>query len=109
MTDYLDENLFEDYILEKLYYDRIDISKEIDIQSVTKYLRLTLLFMWNSTLRETFNCYFSGSFCYYFSFGRGTGHYIIILWRLDSFLAFPKILSLKSFGNSWGNSDILCL
>ena len=45
MTDYLDENLFEDYILEKLYYDRIDISKEIDIQSVTKYLRLTLLFM----------------------------------------------------------------
>ena len=45
MTDYLDENLFEDYILEKLYYDRIDISKEIDIQSVTKYLTLTLLFM----------------------------------------------------------------
>ena len=32
MTDYLDENLFEDYILEKLYYDRIDISKGIDIQ-----------------------------------------------------------------------------
>ena len=45
MTDYLDENLFEDYTLEKLYYDRIDISKEIDIQSVTKYLTLTLLFM----------------------------------------------------------------
>ena len=45
MTDYLDENLFEDYILEKLYYDRIDISKEIDIQSVAKYLTLTLLFM----------------------------------------------------------------
>ena len=45
MTDYLEENLFEDYILEKLYYDRIDISKGIVIQSVTKFLRLTLLFM----------------------------------------------------------------
>ena len=65
MTDNLEENLFEDYILEKLYYDRIDISKGIDIQSVTKYLRLTLLFMWNSALREKFNGYFSGSFCYY--------------------------------------------
>ena len=30
MTDYLDENLFEDQILQMLCYDRIDISKGID-------------------------------------------------------------------------------
>ena len=30
MTDYLDENLFEDQILKMLYYDRIDISEGID-------------------------------------------------------------------------------
>ena len=29
-------------------------------QSVTKYLRLTLVFMWNSVPREEFNCNFSG-------------------------------------------------
>ena len=30
MTDYLDENLFEDQISQMLYYDRIDISEGID-------------------------------------------------------------------------------
>ena len=30
MTDYLDENLFEDQILQMLYYNRIDISDEIE-------------------------------------------------------------------------------
>ena len=29
------------------------------LQSVAKYLRLTLVFMWNSAPREEFNCYFS--------------------------------------------------
>ena len=32
-------------------------------QSASKYLRLTLVLMWNSTLWENFNFYFSGVFC----------------------------------------------
>ena len=31
MTDYLHENLFEDYILEMLYYERTDINEGIDL------------------------------------------------------------------------------
>ena len=31
------------------------------------------------------------------------------VWSLDTFLIFPKILSLKSFGNSQGNLYIPCL
>ena len=33
------------------------------VQSVTKYLRLTLIFMDNRTPREKFKCYFLGLFC----------------------------------------------
>ena len=33
------------------------------LQSVTTSLRLTLVFMWNSTLWEKFDCYFSVDFC----------------------------------------------
>ena len=32
-------------------------------QSFTKYFRQTLVFMWNSTLRQTFNFCFSRNFC----------------------------------------------
>ena len=32
-------------------------------QSLTKYLRQTAVFMWNSALQEKFNFYFSGVFC----------------------------------------------
>ena len=35
----------------------------IVLQSVTKWLRLTLVFMWNSALREGSNCYISEVFC----------------------------------------------
>ena len=31
---------------------------------------------------------------------RGTGRWAIILWVLDTFLIFPKYLSLESWGNS---------
>ena len=34
-------------------------------QSVTKYVRLTLVFRWKSALQEKFDGYFSGIFCYY--------------------------------------------
>ena len=40
-----------------------------NLQSFTKYSRLTLVLMWNSTLREIFNFGFSN-----FYFGRKTGH-----------------------------------
>ena len=51
----------------------------LHLQSFTEYLRLTVVFMWNSTVRENFNFYFSRVFCQYFqfckkfSFGRATG------------------------------------
>ena len=32
-----------------------------------------------------------------------TGHWVIILWSFHIILNFPKILRLKSFGNSWGS------
>ena len=35
----------------------------LQLQWFTKYLRLTLIFMWNSALREKFNFYFSRVFC----------------------------------------------
>ena len=47
---------------------------KVNLQSFTKYLRQTLVFMWNSALQEKFK--------------------------------LPKILGLKAFGNSWGNSYI---
>ena len=36
-----------------------------------------------------------------FLFCRGAVHWAIILWGLDTFLIFPKIICLKSFGNSY--------
>ena len=39
------------------------IAESISLPSVTRYLRLTVVFMWNSALLERFNCYFSGHFC----------------------------------------------
>ena len=41
------------------------IVKKNKLQLRTKYLRQTLVFMWNSALREKFNFCFSGVFCYY--------------------------------------------
>ena len=35
-----------------------------ELQSRTKYLRKTLIVMWNSALREKFNFYFQGVFCH---------------------------------------------
>ena len=47
----------------KLTKNEIKLSKNSFLQSVTKYLRLTLVFMKNMAPRERFNCYFSGLFC----------------------------------------------
>ena len=32
-------------------------------------------------------------------FGWGTGHWAVILWRLETFLTVPNFLSIRSFGN----------
>ena len=36
----------------------------LQLQWFTKYLRLTLIFMWNNALREKFDFYFSRVFCW---------------------------------------------
>ena len=49
----------------------------VQLQPLTKYLRQTLVFMWNSTLQEKVNFDFPAGFCHYwqnFHFGRKTGH-----------------------------------
>ena len=38
------------------------LPKNVYLQTFTKYLRQTLVFMWNSALREKFNFYFCKSF-----------------------------------------------
>ena len=63
-------------------WDKLGSRKILQRETVTKYLRLTLVFIKNNTLLEKFNCYFLGFFCYYyqdFSFTRGHEHYAIIL------------------------------
>ena len=65
------------------------------LQSLTDYLRQTLDFMWNNTLRENFNFYFPRDFSWYwqnFPCGRRNTHYAIILWSLGVFLIFPSFL-----------------
>ena len=39
MTDYLDENIFEDQILKMLHYNRIDINAETDLAKSSKSKR----------------------------------------------------------------------
>ena len=40
-----------------------NIVTDVATTAWTKYLRKTLIFMWNSALRENFNFYFQGVFC----------------------------------------------
>ena len=44
-------------------WDESEAKNSLQRQSWTKDLRQTLVFMWNSALRETLNFYFSGVFC----------------------------------------------
>ena len=69
---------------------------EISLQSVTKYLTLTLVFASNGALRKKSNLYFSRVFCYdwqNFHFGWGTAHWGIVLSSVETFLIFPNFLS----------------
>ena len=71
--------------------------------------------MWNSPQREKFNFYFL-FFIFLvlrkLSFWQGNwalGYHSMMFRQIPDISEFPKILSLKSLGNSWGNSYIPCL
>ena len=78
-----------------------------------KNKRQTLVFIWNSALREKFN--FS-----YFILASNEKMFMLTLtwalvynsskfWDFPDISIFPKILSFKSFGNSWSISHTPCL
>ena len=54
-----------DYPYFKKYYAliAIDLTKLQKLQSWTKYVRQTLVSMWNSAIQENFNFFFSAVFC----------------------------------------------
>ena len=85
-------------------------------QSFTKYLRQTLVFMWNIEVRKDliFFFFFSSFLLASRNFLFWEGDWLLrynFMKFLDfaDFFYFPKSVSLKSFGNSWGNSYIPCL
>ena len=59
-----------------------------NLRSVTKYLRLTLVFMWNSALREKFNCYFWDIFA-------TINKIFILAGRLGTSLSFYGVSTLS--------------
>ena len=66
-----------------------------DLYTDLAKIYFTVVFLWNSTLREEFNFYFSRIFCYYwqnFNFGSKTEHQAIILWNFKIFFIFPNFL-----------------
>ena len=52
-------NLNTDFTLHNCLFGSVELTKNADLQSVTKYLRLTLVFTWSSGLRGKINFYFS--------------------------------------------------
>ena len=90
---------------------------KLSLQSWTKYLRQTRVFLWNRALREESNFYlpeFFASIDKIFILGAGL-RTRIIPWSFGIFLIFPNFLKslnlkyLKSFDKSWGNLNIPCL
>ena len=84
-------------------------SKEvIQRQSVQKYIRRSVIFTWNSAVREKFHFYILEVFWLVlskFSFLQedvALGYYSMKFRHLPNISWHPKILSLNSFGNSWG-------
>ena len=78
-------------------------------QSSAKCLRQTLVFMRNSEIRESFDFYLSAFFLLestkflFWEEDSALGYNSMKFWDFPNLSKFPKILSLKSFGNSWGN------
>ena len=76
-----------------------DLFQHLHLQSFTKYLRLNLVFMWNSALREKF---FKSLFPVLtkFLFCQGDWALGFIIWSLDTFLIFPNFLRSFVFSRS---------
>ena len=58
-------------------YGKLESKRGFQRQSVARYLRLALVFVWDSALREKFNCYFLEDFAsinLVFIFFGGAGH-----------------------------------
>ena len=71
-----------------------------NLQSLTKYLGQTLVFMSYSALWEKFKFCFCKDFYWHwksFHFGRRTKHYAIILQSFEIFLIFPNFLRFFFF------------
>ena len=91
----------------KEVWGKIEAKNCFQIQSWTKHLRETLVFISNRALQEKFNFCFSEVFCKYgkkFYFGKKAEHWAIFLLSFKILLMFPNFLYLKSFGNSRDNS-----
>ena len=80
------------------------------LQSFKGYLRQTLVFVWNSAMREKFNFYSSVVFGWFCRWGWALVHHFSKCWDFPDFPFFPRILGLDpKIGHSWGNSYTPCL
>ena len=76
-------------------WDELEAISCFQRQSWPKYIRQTLVLVWNSAFWEKFNCNFWTVFGLYvqtFNFGRDTRHKALILRRFWIFLIFPNFL-----------------
>ena len=78
-------------------------------QLFKKHLRAALVFMWNAHYGKSSISVFQKILAsinkIFISGGRlRTKHDSMMIWHFRDISLFPKILSLKLFGNSWGNS-----
>ena len=85
-----------------------------ELQTFKKYLKLTLVFMWDIALREKIDFCLSRAIAsikkIFVLAGRlGTSLSFYEIFRLSWYFLISKDLSLKSFCNSWGNSYVQCL
>ena len=85
-----------------------------ELQTFKKYLKLTLVFMWDIALREIFDFCFSRAFAsinkiFVLAGWLGTSLSFHKIFRLSWYFLISQDLSLKSFCNSWGNSYVQCL
>ena len=99
-SDYV---IFCDYDKTYLQHDMVYETLRIYLESLKKYFRQSLGFMWKSALRKKFIFCFRGGFLIvltkFFSGvepGTRKGHFSDISW-------FPNILSLTSCSHLWGN------
>ena len=84
----------------------------LESQSWTKYMRQTLVFMWNVAIGKALiailqqcSASIKGGLAEEWILGYTSMKFV----DFSHFSYFPKMLNLKLFNNSWGNSYIPCL